>query len=233
MSRSEKMDYIRTYYWGPILLGVIALVIIGSSLYRHFTKKDQVLYVALLNTAIGDDLGRALNQDYLSTQGLDQKRNEVLLYRDLYLSDSPSDQDHEMAYASRIKLLATINSKRLDLAIMNREAYDILSRNDYLLDLTELAVLDESLYRELAPILTDNTVIIEDNAIEFNLNEAETYQAVTKEAVNGIDISGLLIMRNAGLSGKVYLGIIANTPRLSQCCDYLNYILGHKKAEGS
>ena len=225
MSRLEKLDYIRTYYWGPILLGVIAVIILGTSLYRHFTKKEQILYTACINTVIGDELENALHQEYLRERGLDPKKSEILFYRNLYLSENASQENHEIAYASRMKLLAVINSKKLDLALMNREAYDILSQSDYLMDLTELAETDRELYQKLEPFLTENTVIVEDNAIEYNLREADTYRAVTKEVINGIDLSEIPVIRNAGFPESVYLGIIANTPRLTECCKYLKFIL--------
>ena len=147
------------------------------------------------------------------------------MYRNLYLSENASEENHEIAYASRMKLLAVINSKKMDFALMNREAYDILSQSDYLLDLSELAREDGELYKELEPFLTENTVIIEDNAIEYNLREADTYQAVTKEVINGIDLSGIPVIRDAGFPDTVYLGIIANTPRITECCEYLRFIL--------
>lgn len=225
MNRLEKLDYIRTYYWGPILLAVIALIILGTSLYRHFTKKEQILYTACINTVIGDELENALRRDYLLARGMDPRKSEILFYRNLYLSENASEENHEIAYASRMKLLAVINSKKMDFALMNREAYDILSQSDYLLDLSELAREDGELYKELEPFLTENTVIIEDNAIEYNLREADTYQAVTKEVINGIDLSGIPVIRDAGFPDTVYLGIIANTPRITECCEYLRFIL--------
>ena len=225
MSPSEKLDYIRTYYWGPILLGVIAFVILITSLHRHFTKKEQILFIANTNVVLGDDMTKALHQEYLVSRGMDPKKKEILFYRNLYLANDPSAQNHEMAYASKLKMLAIINGKKVDFALMNREAYDILSASDYLLDLGELSGQDEALFHDLEPYLTGNSVIIDDNAIEFNLSEADEYRAVTKEKLNGIDLSGFAFIRDAGFPGPVYMGIIANTPRLPECCEYLKYIL--------
>lgn len=230
MSLSEKLDYIRTYYWGAILLAVFALIVLGTSLHRHFTKKEAVLYEAFANVVIGDEMEKVLHQDYLAFRELDPRKNEVLEYRDLYLSNDPAAQNHELAYASKLKLLAVINGKKLDLILMNREAYDILSGSDYLLALSELAGQNETLYRELEPYLTENSVIVEDNAIDVSLSKADSYQAVTKEVVNGIDLSGIPGIRKAGFPDAVYLGIIANTPRLGECCEYLSYILSLKEA---
>ena len=77
----------------------------------------------------------------------------------------------------------------------------------------------------------ENTVIVEDNALEVRLNEADTYQSVTKEVLNGVDLSGISLIRKAGFSDSIYLGIIANTPRLEACGGYLKYLLSMGDAE--
>ena len=225
MKPKAKLGYILTYYWWAILLAVVTAVILGTMIHRQLTKKQTVLYTACLNIAVGSDMEETLREGYLRFKGEDPKKTDVLLYRNMYISADASEADHQMAYASRLKLLAVINGKLLDLVLMNREAYDILSASEYLLDLSGLSGLDEALYRELEPLLTENTVIIEDNAIEVNLNEADTYKAVTKEVLNGIDISGTPLIRAAGFSDSVFLGIIANTPRLEECAGYLRYLL--------
>lgn len=224
MGLTEKLDYIRTYYWGPILLAVVGLVILVTILHHHFTKKNQILFIANVNVSTGEALEKVLHQDYLLSRGVDSQKNEILFYRNLYLSNNPSLQNHEMAYASKLKMLAVINGKKLDIALMNREAYDILSGSGYLLDLTLLSDRDDSLFRAMEPMITENVVIIEDNEIEVNLNEADSYMAVTKDVPNGIDLTKIPAVRDAGFSDSVYFGIIANTPRLQECCEYLKYV---------
>ena len=194
LTPAKKLEHIWLYYKAPILLTILALGILVSGVYRAATKKDPVMYLACLNVSVG----------------------EMRLYRDLYLSDDPAASDHEYAYASRMKLLATINSKQLDLVLMNREAYDLCSASGYLLDLTNLV---DSAY------LTANQVILEDNAVEYNLNEAQEYIAVTQTQSNAVELTQLSAFQEAGFSGSVYIGIIANTPRLPECQDYLDYLI--------
>ena len=231
MGPKEKAGYILTYYRWTILLTIIAAVILGSVVYGRLTKKEPVLYMAFLNVAVGSDLEETLRQGYLSFAGADPKKTDVLLYRDLYITEDPTDADHQMAYASKMKLMAVINGKLLDLVLMNRDAYDILSAADYLLDLSVFAGQDETFFEKLEPLLLENTVIAEDNALEVRLNEADNYQAVTKEKTNGVDLSVISLFGNAGFSDSIYLGIIANTPRLEECAGYVNYLLSMGKAE--
>ena len=121
MSLAGKADYICTYYRLPILLGLIALYLVCSSVYRQITKKEVILYSALINVSIGDDLESQLNGGFISADGADSQKAEVYLYRGTYLSDDPSAENHEYGYASKLKLMASIEAKQLDVALMNRE----------------------------------------------------------------------------------------------------------------
>jgi len=225
MNFREKLDYIFTYYKLPILLGVIALAVIGSAVHRQLTKKEAVLYAAFINVSVGESLEDTLTTQFVAQSGKIARKSEVYLYRDLYLSDDASFVNHEYAYASRLKLLGAINAKKLDLVLMNREGYDILSQNGYLMDLHELTAGNEALRQRLASYLTANTVILEDNAIEYNLNEAASYEAVTEDVVNALEVSDLLIFRSAGFPDAVYLGVIANSARTEWVLRYLDYLL--------
>ena len=216
MTPAKKLEHIWLYYKAPILLTILALGILVSGVHRAATKKEPVVYLAYLNVSVGEDMEARLTEDYLTCRGLNPKRAEVRLYRNLYLSDNPSASDHEYAYASRMKLLATIHSKQLDLVLMNREAYNLCSASGYLLDLSD--ILDSA-------CLTANQVILEDNAVEYNLNAAQEYTAVTETVYNALELTQLSAFQKAGFSDSVYIGIIANTPRLPESQDYLDYLI--------
>lgn len=224
MSAADKADYIFTYYKLPIILALLALWFVGSTVYRQITKKEAVLYAAHVNVSVGDDIERQLDVEFISAIGANPRKAEVYLYRGLYLSDDASTENHQYGYASRLKILAVIEAKQLDVVLMNRESYDILSQNDYLLDLSDFFSENASLGRLLEPYLETNTVIIEDNAIEYNLNEADEYVVVTEEAVNGIDVSAFPVLLEARFPDTVYLGIIANSPRLPAVTQYIEYL---------
>lgn len=218
MDTRAKVDYIYTYFKWYILLGVIALMVLGSAVYRQVTKKDTVIYLGLVNVSVGTDLETALTLDFLEDTGLNPKQNQIQVYSGLYLSDESSAENHEYAYASRMKLMAAVNAKQLDVVLMNREAYNILSQSGYLLDLSGCATA-------LAPYLTENDVVLEDNSIEFQLNEADEHRIITEQAVNGMDVSQLSLFRNAGFPDSVYIGIIGNSPRYSVTIQYLEYLV--------
>lgn len=219
MSPKEKAGYIFDYYKLPILLGLLAAVILCATAHRLLTKKETVLYMGLANVAVGADLEESLTSGFLNVLGISERKNQVYVYSGLYLSEDPAPENHEYAYASRLKLLAAVNAKQLDVVLMNREGYDLLSRSGYLLDLTGLLPDAAGAY------LTENTVVLEDNATEVRLNEAETYEAVTEMVANALEVTSLPLFSAAGFPEPVYGGIIANTPRPDEAARYLTYLL--------
>ncbi len=225
MSPAGKLDHIWTYYKWPILLGLIALLILGSTLHRQLTKKEPVLYAALANVAVGSDLESSLTAGFLEATDVDSRKAEVYLYRELYLSEDADQLNHEYAYASRMKLMGAIQSQKLDVLVMNREAYDLLSESGYLLELDALLEADPALAEQTAPWLIANDVIVSDNGLDWTLGEAETHEVVTRSECNGIDLSELPLFQKAGFEEPVYLGVIANSPRLPAALQYVQYLL--------
>lgn len=221
LTPKQKLEHIWLYQKVPIILILIAVTILISGIHRAMTQKEPVLYVGFLNVAVGSELESELTECYLTDRGYDPNRAQLLLYRDLYMSNNPSAENHEYAYASGMKIMATIHSKELDLVLMNREAYDLCSGSGYLMDLGNVISSEDPRF---APYMTENLVILEDNAIDVNLGTAEEYTAVTESVPNALNLSELPLFTAAGFSGDVYLGIIANTPRLSECVEYLTFL---------
>lgn len=226
MSRREKLDHIVTYYKWPILLGLIALIVLGSFAHRRLTEKEPVLYLCFANVAVGEELEGSLTDGFLRSAGANGRKQEVYLYRDLYLSDNADELNHAYAYASRLKLMGAVSAGRLDLVLMNREAYDLLSRGGYLLELSPASLADDpSLYAKLLPFLSSNAVILSDNGIAYQLGEAEAHEVEAETVTNALDVSDLPLFARAGFPDAVYLGVIANSARRPACLLYLDYLL--------
>ena len=120
--------------------------------------------------------------------------------------------------------MGAIQAKKLDVTIMNREAYDIFSQKGYLADLSELLSGIPDLREQIKPLLTENEVIISDNSLEVMLREAEEEIRVTETVQNAIDLSSLTLFQNAGFDGEVYLGLVANTPRKDMAVRFIQYL---------
>lgn len=197
----QKIRYIWDYYKFPIVVCLIFIYIIGYTLYGHFTRKDTILYTALVNVSAGEQLTTQLSDGFMDFTDTDTSRNDVQLYTGLYLTSNQDDPNHEYTYASRIKIIASIDGEQLDIVLMNKEAFDAFSQNEYLCNLEEL--LQDSnpdTFEELKPYL------------------------VTEEYPMGLDISQKGIFKKAGFNEPVYLGVIKNSARMNQAVEYIEYL---------
>ncbi len=220
LSPAKKLDHIFTYYKWPILLTLLALLVLGSAVHRQLTKKEPVLYLGLANVSVGSEMESRLTDGFLRAGGGDPARQQVYLYRDLYLSENAAMENHEYAFASRTVLNGATETRKLDLLLLNREAYDLLSHGGYLLDLAPLLGEDAA----LAPRLTTNTVVLEDNAIAYQLGEAERREQITESVSNGLELTDLPLLEAAGFPEEIYLGVLANSPRIDAVLQYLQYL---------
>ena len=226
MSVPGKLEYIFSYYKLPIVLILIGVIFAVTVVYHTVTRKNELIYLGLINVAVGDDMNQILTDGFVEAVGEKLSESEVYVYSGLYLSENPAEENHEYSYASRLKLLASVNAMQMDVVLLNRESYDILSHSGYLIDLGGLlGQEDPQLLPEASALLTENEVILEDNAIEMELGTADAYQAETVSAANALEISGVPILRSAGFQEPVYLCVIANSPRLSEAAAYIRYVL--------
>lgn len=236
MRPAEKLDYIVSYYKGQLILICLALFILVWIIVHFAMKKEPVLYLGLLNLSVSDETVELLTKEFLEEQGYNPGKYEVVFYPALYISEDPAAQNHEYAYASQLKLMASLNAKTMDLMIMNREAYDRLSGQRYLADLEvllapenladrkELPEEDRDILAGLASWLVRNSVILSDNSIEYRLGEAEELIIEEEEHTNALEITHMPRVEGIGFSGDVYIGIAANSERIKECISYIRYL---------
>ena len=226
MDLPGKLEYIFAYFKLPLVLLLIALIAAGTVLSHAITRKNELLYLGLINVAVSEDMQERLTGGFVDAMGADPRKNEVYPYWGLYISDAPAEEYHEYSYASRLKMLAAMNAKQVDVVLLNRESYDLFSHSGYLLDLAELLQEeDPALLRGAAPYLTENDVILDDNAIEMELGTADAYAAETVPVRNALEVSGTPTLAPAGFPEPVYLAVIANSPRQTEALAYIRYIL--------
>lgn len=221
----QKIRYIWDYYKLLIAILCIGVYIAGFVIHRQVTHKDAVLYTALVNVAAGEDFTGQISEGFLSSQDIDRAQNQCELYTGLYLTKNTSS---EYTYASRVKILGSISAKKLDVVLMDREAFDAFAEEGYLANLdTLLPEENPDLYGQLKPCLVSNTVILEDNAIESELDPSVEYSAETDAYPMAVDLSAAsALVSAAGFDDTVYLGIIGNTPRPEMAVQYLAYLTG-------
>jgi len=219
------LQYLWDYYKLPLAAAAIALYIVLYAVYGHFTHKDTALYAALVNVSVGENLTEELSSCFLTAQDLDPDANTIQLYSGLFLTDDENNIYHEYTYASRLKILASIDAEQMDVALMDKQAFDAFSQNGYLSNINELlAEQAPALHRQLAPYFVTNTVILEDNSKDLLLDDSAIYHAKTQEYPMGLDLSDSPLIQKGGFQETVYLGIIKNSPRMHTVFDYLKYL---------
>ena len=221
MSAADKIGYIFSYYKLPVILTLLLVYVVCYGTYRHFARKEILLYVACANVALNEDTAEMLSNGFVRAFGGDVRTETVFLYRNLYLSDNPALANHEYAYASRLKLLAATDTQQVDLILMNREAYNLLSESGYLLNLSSGPLGKDPNFREF---LTANQVILQDNSLDFALGEAEDYHAESVNEENALEVSRFPLFLNAGFTDPIFLGVIPNSPRIDAAMKYLAYL---------
>lgn len=219
MALGQKAEYVFAYYKLPLVLVLVAAVALGNVAHHFLTRKSPLLYVAYVNVVPTEELVTVLSAGFVEAMGANPRISEVVCYRELYLSSEAATSDHQYAYASRLKLMAAVDAEQLDIVLMNGEAYDLLSASGYLLDLTQVDQPDA-----IAGPLATNTVVLSDNRLELELGEADEYVADAVEAVNALEVTSLPLFTGFSDDEPLYLGIIANTPRLNTAIVYLRYV---------
>lgn len=221
----QKIQYIWDYYKFPMIVCFIFLYIIGYTAYGRFSRKDPVLYVGLINISSSESLNLQLSDDFLEFMDENISQKKVRLYTGLYLTSDPNNPYHEYTYASRIKVLAAIDSEQLDVVFMDKESFDAFSQNGYLCNLEHLLRdLSPDMFDALKPYLVTNTSILEDNSEELLADSSLPYQAVTEEYPMGLIVSQKGLLKQAGFHDDIYLGVVGNSPRTGNAVKYINYL---------
>ena len=221
----QKIQYIWDYYKLPILLGLLFVYIIGYTIHGYFSKKEILLYTGLVNVTAGEQLTDELSGGFLDFLNADAFKADLKLYPGLYLTDDKDDPNQEYAYASRIKIIASIDEEQLDVVLMNKEAFDAFSQNGYLYNMKELLQdLDAEDAAEWEPYLVTNIAILKDNAKDLLSDNTLSYQAVTEESPMGLLLSQNGVFKKAGFTEDVYLGVIKNSPRTDMAVEYIKYL---------
>ena len=144
LSLTSRIQYIWDYYKVPLFTAALLIYIICYIIFRHATDKDILLYVAAVNTPVQKETEDFINSfpksDY-AVSDADAKdsmksRNAIVdLAKDLYLTSDPDSEYHQYVYASRLKILASIEAEKLDIVLADREAMDAFAAQGFLMPL--------------------------------------------------------------------------------------------------
>lgn len=199
LNGKQKIQYVWDYYKFPIIIFFVIICAISCFIYSCLTEKEKLLYAALVNVSISEEYTGHLSDDFVDHMKEDSSKKEVPLYTKLYLTDDKSDQNYQYAYASRVKVLASIDDEALDVVLMSKQAYDIFVENGYLCNLKEL-IQDYDTLKEFEPYLVDS-----DHPMGLNLSQKGYFKQI-------------------GYEHTAYVGIITTSPRIDTAAEYIKYL---------
>lgn len=220
----QKLQFLWDYYKLPLAVLCIAVSVAAYSIYGHMTQKNTILYTALINVTAGEELRQNLTDAFLKSIDIDSSKNNCQLYTGLYLTEDMNSAYHAYTYASRMKILAAIDARQMDVALMDQEAFDAFSQNGYLYEMDCFFSEHTPLYETLKPYFAENTVILKDNSLDLYFDETAIYDAETETHGIGIDLSGSPVIQKAGFRDTVYLGILKNTLHKDAVIEFLQYL---------
>ena len=180
LSAKQKLQYIWDYYKIHIIVTVVLICAIFSILktVKHAGSVD--LYVAYVNVAVDD----AINDDLADRSGL-----IISNYKDLLITEDPSSENLEYAYASSMKLTSALSADRLDVIIGDSYAMSYANGAEYLVNIEDFVEANNpQLLDKLKPLF-----LLDDNGKAY-----------------AIDVSALGPFADAGYSEPIYLGIVAS-----------------------
>ena len=220
----QKLQFLWDYYKFPLAVLCIAVSVAAYSIYGHMTQKNTILYTALINVTAGEELRQNLTDAFLKSIDIDSSKNNCQLYTGLYLTEDMNSAYHAYTYASRMKILAAIDARQMDVALMDQEAFDAFSQNGYLYEMDCFFSEHTPLFETLKPYFAENTVILKDNSLDLYFDETAIYDAETETHVMGIDLSGSPVIQKAGFRDTVYLGFLKNTLHKDAVIEFLQYL---------
>ena len=151
----KKIEYILDYYKLPIVLSIIIIYIFCSLSYKLITKKNTLLSVAAINIEISNENIPKFSDDYLISRNFSSKKYNINFYNNLISEGNPNDgTSYEYAYASSMKLLALMTDKTLDIVLMDEKAYQTFSNNEYLYNLYDLNLSENTTNKQDAILIS-------------------------------------------------------------------------------
>lgn len=202
MSRQEKKDYIWYYYKNHILMGIFAVVLVGSLIYDVMTKDKIIFSLTLFGEAESALQIEEIQQDLTQLVAPEAAEREKVLVQFYSLNDVETSFN-EMTDLYQQKMMSQIAAQELDLVIMGENDFKFYERENMFEPLNELVGIDWS--------LVEDAQLIKDEETDF---------------VYGIKMerSQLLNSINYETNGKV-LALINNSLNKEMAMEVINQLL--------
>ena len=163
LTGKQKLRQAFDYYRLPFFIVLLVLCTAGYVYYQYATRKETVLYAALVNLRPDENITDVLSDGFIpfyeEATGKSSVKRSVFLYVDLHLAAADSGDYNQQEYSSQLRLMSAVQSRQLDVVLMDQQAFHTLSQDRYLADLNSCLSEYPGLLASLSPLLTDSTVI--------------------------------------------------------------------------
>lgn len=194
LDNKQKLQYIWDYYKIHIIATAAIICIIFSITSTILKNKAVDLYVAYINIVTTDELLSSIDD----ATGL-----SISNYTDMLITEDPSGDDFQYAYASSVKLMSAISAGNLDIIVADSYGINMANSSEYLCNINDY--------------LAKNNPAL--------LNRLEPYFLYDKSGVPfAIDLSYSSLFNHAGFTEPVYLGIISSEDISPEVLEYLSLI---------
>ena len=209
LSFSDKIKYIWSYYWIPIV-GVIFAVSLISSIVKN--NYDTVCFVAVLD---GKMTGYENDTDILTTGltdylGIDGKKEQVDFSYTFSLKEVAMDEE---AFVSANKLYTYASTGSLDGYLSEREYIDYFCTDK------------DIFFCDLRDIFSDDELEqLDDYIVYFTNTAGETYPIA-------VDISEAPVIKDSDLNMKdPCYGVVSSSKYQTNAADFIRYVFNMKSA---
>ncbi len=210
MTRKERAGYIWDYYKWFIIGGIVAIIVIVSTIRNFMSQKDTIFEFVALNCE-NFELTSEQFEEYLTMKGYDTSEEEVTVVNTILISDNAYTGDIDAnAYASTMQLAAMFAAQEVDVLIGRGQAYQVHANEGSLLDLREY----------LSP--QELEAIGEDNIL-YCVNEEDGFNypcAVILENNKWLD-------EHPFFYGPCYIGVGIRVNHQQEAIDFVKYILSY------
>ena len=222
----EKLEHILTYFWGP-LLGVLVAILLGIFLIIHFsTLKEDALNIVCLNSFIKTEEANRITEEFANFAGIDTEKYEIWLNTGMVVSDATPTETYEAIQT----LSAQVAAGSVDILVADMDAFGIFLYQDYFCDLSQI------LTPELQTRLEEYIIYIDRVYLEAKLSGKEVpepFPDPTKpeDMEQPIPVALLLPSDNkfvqqnySSIKAQIAFGIVVNGQNQENALSFLDHI---------
>lgn len=223
----EKLEHIFTYYRGPILGVMIALMLCGYLIFHFATAKEESLNVVCLNAFAEAEETDLFCREFAQAAGIDPEKETVRLNMGMVVSDALPTEIYEAIQA----LSAQVAAGTVDVMVGDLDAMGIFLYQDYFCDLTQV------LTPQQLTQLQDSLLYIDLVYMEAKLSGEEVptpFPDPTKpeEMEQPVPVALLLPQENSfrqmcygSITTPIVVGLVVNSDNTQNALAFLDYIL--------